>query len=85
MSHSDLLVATPSVQKRVFLACFFCTLQTKYPFMYRNDPIGRNSDLENPIGRIKVFGKSNLIGWLIQVSRPQTYVKRTFWRVAPTE
>jgi len=50
--------------------------------MYRDDPIGRNSNLENAFGRISVFGNSNLIGWLIQVSRPQTYVKRTFWEVA---
>ena len=34
------------------------------------------------------FGKSDLIGCLIQVSRPQTYVKWTFWRSltgTPTE
>jgi hypothetical protein len=82
MAHSNLLVATPSVQNRVFLACFFCTFQTKCPSMYRNDPSGRNSNFENPIDQIYVFGKSNFIGWLIQVSRPQTYVKRTFWGVA---
>jgi hypothetical protein len=33
-------------------ACFFCTLQRKNPYMYRNNPIGRNSNLENPIDRI---------------------------------
>jgi hypothetical protein len=39
--------------------------------MYRNDPIGQNSNFENHIDQIYVFGKSDFFGWLIQVSRPQ--------------
>jgi len=38
--------------------------------MYRDDSIGPNPNLENPIARIKAFVKSNLIGWLIKVSKP---------------
>jgi hypothetical protein len=37
---SNLLLVNVSVEKSVSLACVFCTLQTKYPAMYRNDPIG---------------------------------------------
>jgi len=50
--------------------------------LYVLNCIGQNSNLENPIGRTYLFEKSNLIGWLIQVSRSKTYVKRTFWGVA---
>jgi hypothetical protein len=36
-------------------AGFFCTLQCKNASMYRIDPIGRNSNLENPIAEFKFW------------------------------
>jgi hypothetical protein len=44
---------------------------------------GQNSNLENPIGQTYLFEQSNLISWLIQVSRSQTYVKQTFLGCRP--
>jgi hypothetical protein len=42
---------TVTVSTRECLACFF-TLHIQYPSMYWNNPIGRDSNLEYPIGRI---------------------------------
>ena len=36
------------LKTKCFLTCTFYTIQTKYPPMYWNDPIGWNSNLDNP-------------------------------------
>jgi hypothetical protein len=48
---APIFLFTVTVSTRECLACFF-TLQIQYPSMYWNDPIGRDSNLEYPIGRI---------------------------------
>jgi hypothetical protein len=48
---APIFLFTVTVSTRECLACFF-TLQNKYPTMYRNYPIGRNSNLKYPIGLI---------------------------------
>jgi len=54
----------------MFLACFFCALQTKCTPMYRNDSIGRNSSLERN-NRPNLWFLENQISLvaLLQVSR----------------
>jgi hypothetical protein len=37
----------------MFALCFFCTLQTKNRYMYGNNPIGQNSNLQIPLAEFK--------------------------------
>ena len=50
--HPNLHACDSSNLNRAFPACCFCILQTKHTSMYQDDSIGRNSNLENPIGWI---------------------------------
>ena len=54
----------------MFLACFFCILQTKYTPMYRNDSIDRNSSLQrNKRPNLSFLENQISLVALLQVSR----------------
>jgi len=74
----------------VSLACIFYIVQTKYPPIYCNDSIGEIQIWKNPEAEFNILESHTSLVELIQVSRTQTYDKRTFrgvahWHFLPNE